>query len=50
VFYSGEQLKSVFLKAKQQRFGIIASNVVFDCTIREYYRVMTSRNQTGFFK
>jgi len=34
VFYSGEQLKSVFLKAKQQRFGIIASNVVFDCTIR----------------
>ncbi len=34
MFYSGEQLKSVFLKAKKQRFGIIASNVVFDFTIR----------------
>jgi len=34
VFYSGEQLKSVFLKAKKQRFGIIASNMVFDFTIR----------------
>ena len=34
MFYSGEQLKEVFLKAKKQRFGIIASNVVFDFTIR----------------
>ncbi|MCF7910917.1 MAG: class II fructose-bisphosphate aldolase [Candidatus Cloacimonetes bacterium] len=34
MFYSGEELKAVFHKAKQQRFGIIASNVVFDFTIR----------------
>ncbi|MCF7920011.1 MAG: class II fructose-bisphosphate aldolase [Candidatus Cloacimonetes bacterium] len=34
MFYSGEQLKEVFLKAKRERFGIIASNVVFDSTIR----------------
>jgi fructose-bisphosphate aldolase, class II len=34
MFYSGEELKAVFHKAKKQRFGIIASNVVFDFTIR----------------
>lgn len=34
MFYSGDKLKEVFLKAKKERFGIIASNVVFDYTIR----------------
>jgi len=34
MFYNGTKLKEVFLKAKQKRFGIIASNVVFDSTIR----------------
>lgn len=34
MFLSGEQLKQVFLKAKKERFGIIASNVVFDTQIR----------------
>lgn len=34
MFLTGEQLKKVFLKAKQERFGIIASNVVFDTQIR----------------
>ncbi len=34
MFLSGNQLKKVFEKAKQQRFGIIASNVVFDTQIR----------------
>jgi len=34
MFYYGDQLKQVFLKAKKERFGIIASNVVFDSAIR----------------
>ena len=34
MFLTGEQLKKVFLKAKHERFGIIASNVVFDTQIR----------------
>ena len=34
MFLTGAQLKEVFLKAKRQRFGIIASNVVFDTQIR----------------
>lgn len=34
MFYSGEKLKEVFTKAKKERYGIIASNVVFDFIIR----------------
>ena len=34
MFLTGSQLKEVFLKAKRMRFGIIASNVVFDTQIR----------------
>lgn len=34
MFYSGEKLKEVFLKAKKNRYGIIASNVAFDFIIR----------------
>ena len=34
MFYKGAQLKEVFVKAKRERFGIIASNVVFDFAIR----------------
>jgi len=34
MFLTGSQLKEVFLKAKKMRFGIIASNVVFDSQIR----------------
>jgi len=34
MFLTGQQLKEVFLKAKKQRFGIIASNVVFDTQVR----------------
>lgn len=34
MFLSGKQLGEVFLKAKRERFGIIASNVVFDTQIR----------------
>lgn len=34
MFYNGDKLKEVFLKAKKERFGIVASNVVFDAAIR----------------
>ncbi|MCD4818118.1 MAG: class II fructose-bisphosphate aldolase [Candidatus Cloacimonetes bacterium] len=34
MFLYGDKLKEVFLKAKKERFGIIASNVVFDCAVR----------------
>lgn len=34
MFLTGKQMGEVFLKAKRQRFGIIASNVVFDTQIR----------------
>ena len=34
MFYSGKELKNVFTQAKKNRFGIIASNVVFDTQIR----------------
>ncbi|MDY0152566.1 MAG: class II fructose-bisphosphate aldolase [Candidatus Cloacimonas sp.] len=34
MFLTGAQLKEVFLKAKRERFGIMASNVVFDTQIR----------------
>ncbi|HNT52533.1 MAG TPA: class II fructose-bisphosphate aldolase, partial [Candidatus Syntrophosphaera sp.] len=34
MFLTGNHLEEVFHKAKQRRFGIIASNVVFDTQIR----------------
>ena len=34
MFLTGKQMGEVFLKAKRERFGIIASNVVFDTQIR----------------
>ncbi len=34
MFYTGNEMKAVFEKAKKNRFGIIASNVVFDTQVR----------------
>ncbi len=34
MFLSGDQMKKVILKAKKEKFGIIASNVVFDTSVR----------------
>ena len=34
MFFKGAELKEVFLKAKKNRYGIIASNVAFDFIIR----------------
>ena len=34
MYFKGDQLKEVFLKAKKNRYGIIASNVAFDFIVR----------------
>lgn len=50
MFLSGSQLKEVFLKAKQQRFGIIASNVVFDSQIRAIIQGYNSVGSDGLLQ
>lgn len=34
MFFNGEQMKKAILKAKAKKYGIIASNVVFDTSVR----------------
>ena len=50
MFLSGSQLKEVFLKAKQKRFGIIASNVVFDSQIRAIVQGYNSVGSDGLLQ
>jgi fructose-bisphosphate aldolase, class II len=50
VFYYGDQLKTVFLKAKKERFGIIASNVVFDFTIRGILQGYDQKKSDGLLQ
>lgn len=50
MFLSGSQLKEVFLKAKQNRFGIIASNVVFDSQIRAIVQGYNSVGSDGLLQ
>lgn len=50
MFLSGSQLKEVFLKAKKQRFGIIASNVVFDSQIRAIIQGYNSVGSDGLMQ
>jgi fructose-bisphosphate aldolase, class II len=50
MFLSGTQLKEVFLKAKTQRFGIIASNVVFDSQIRAIIQGYNSVGSDGLMQ
>ncbi len=50
MFYSGEQLKKVFLKAKKERFGIIASNVVFDAQIRGILQGYEAQKSDGLLQ
>ena len=50
MFLSGAQLKEVFLKAKKQRFGIIASNVVFDTQIRALVQGYAAVNSDGLIQ
>lgn len=50
MFLSGAQLKEVFQKAKQQRFGIMASNVVFDTQIRAIIQGYNSVGSDGLMQ
>ena len=50
MFFRGNQLKEVFLKAKRDRFGIIASNVVFDSQIRGIVQGYAAQRSDGLFQ
>lgn len=50
MFYRGDKLREVFLKAKKQRFGIIASNVVFDCAVRGVLQGYEAQRSDGLFQ
>lgn len=50
MFLTGKQLGEVFLKAKKLRFGIIASNVVFDTQIRALVQGYAAVNSDGLMQ
>ena len=50
MFFKGEELRKVFSKAKKERFGIIASNVVFDSTIRGLIAGYNSKKSDGLLQ
>lgn len=50
MFLTGKQLQEVFLKAKRLRFGIIASNVVFDTQIRAIVQGYAAVNADGLLQ
>ncbi len=50
MFYRGNQLKDVFLKAKKDRFGIVASNVVFDSAIRGVIQGYEAQKSDGLLQ
>jgi fructose-bisphosphate aldolase, class II len=50
MFLDGKKLNEVFLKAKKHRFGIIASNVVFDSTIRGLIQGYEAKKSDGLLQ
>ncbi len=50
MFLTGKQMGEVFIKAKRQRFGIIASNVVFDTQIRAIVQGYASVGSDGLMQ
>lgn len=50
MFLKGNQLKAVFDKAKKERFGIIASNVVFDSVIRALVQGYNAQKSDGLLQ
>lgn len=50
MFYRGDKLKKVFLKAKKDRFGIVASNVVFDSAIRGIVQGYDTQRSDGLLQ
>ncbi|MGC9361596.1 MAG: class II fructose-bisphosphate aldolase [Candidatus Syntrophosphaera sp.] len=50
MYLTAKQLGDVFLKAKKHRFGIIASNVVFDAQIRGIIQGYAAMNSDGLMQ
>ncbi|MCF7792646.1 MAG: class II fructose-bisphosphate aldolase [Candidatus Cloacimonetes bacterium] len=50
MFYTGDKLKQVFDKAKKERFGIIASNIVFDSQIRGIVQGYEAQKSDGLLQ
>jgi len=50
MFFRGDQLKDVFMKAKRDRFGIVASNVVFDSAIRGVVQGYEAQRSDGLLQ
>ncbi|MCD4829553.1 MAG: class II fructose-bisphosphate aldolase [Candidatus Cloacimonetes bacterium] len=50
MFLSGDKLKAVFARAKKERFGIIASNVVFDSVIRATVQGYDAQRSDGLLQ
>ncbi len=50
MFFEGQKLKQVFEKAKRERFGIIASNVVFDSQIRGIVQGYEAQKSDGLLQ
>ncbi len=50
MFYNGQKLKEAFLQAKKMRYGIIASNVVFDSAIRACVQGYEAQRSDGLLQ
>ena len=50
MFYRGDKLREVFFKAKKDRFGIVASNVVFDSAIRGVIQGYEAQRSDGLLQ
>ncbi len=50
MFLEGKKLKEAFLKAKKNKYGIIASNVVFDFTVRGLLQGYDKMNSDGLLQ
>ncbi|MDP8267398.1 MAG: class II fructose-bisphosphate aldolase [Candidatus Tenebribacter davisii] len=50
MFLKGDKLKEVFLKAKKERFGIVASNVVFDSAVRGVIQGYEAQSSDGLLQ
>jgi len=50
MFFEGRKLKEVFSRAKRERFGIIASNVVFDSTVRGVLTGYSAQKSDGLLQ
>lgn len=50
MFCSGDKMKEIFQKAKKNRFGLIASNVVFDSQIRALVWGYEHQNSDGLLQ